>query len=42
MEELHISDCTRERLDELKETLYGAQLNDDTFLYMLSEEILEE
>lgn len=37
-----VSSCTKEQIDNLKTELYGGQIEDDTFLYMLTEEILDE
>lgn len=42
MQTIDVSDCTKQRLDELKQELYGGQLEDDTFLLLLSEEILDD
>jgi len=42
MKQIEVSDCTNQRLQELKDELYGSQLDDDSFLFLLSEEILDE
>jgi len=42
MENIEVSDCTSMRLQELKKSLYGGDLNDDTFLLLLAEEILDD
>jgi len=41
MQNIEVSDATRERLDVLKQEMYGGEIEDDTFLYLLSDEILD-
>lgn len=42
MKTIEVSDCTKEQLDELKKELYGGDIETDTFIYLLSQEIMEE
>lgn len=42
MNTIEVSDCTEERLDVLKRELYGGDIETDTMLFLLSDEILEE
>lgn len=42
MEEIEVSNLTKEEMDTLKEQLYGGQIEDDTFLHLLFSEVLDE
>lgn len=41
MKQIEVSDVTSERLDTLKQELYGGDIQDDTFLFLVCDEVLE-
>lgn len=42
MKEIEVSDVTNERLNELKQELYGGDIETDSFLFLLCDEVLED
>lgn len=42
MKQIEVSECTNEKFEELKQELYGGNLENDTALFLLCEEILDE
>lgn len=42
MEQIDVSDCTSEKFSQLKQELYGGEIENDTALFLLCEEILNE